>query len=136
MERSKINSAWPTALRWFLVQELNSFTPWHFIKEPEEMAFAAKVFHHEDVHAGEVFVFARRQDCDDFAGLKIIDGRITDEVIYFHPVFTDTSKPSPRTWNILVGCFEDTFAFVTQVVVPDMKDWAMTEDANGFEPRQ
>lgn len=131
MERSKIESSWPNALRWFLVQGLGSFTPWHFIEDPDEMEFAAEAFHREDINAGEVFVFAHRQDCDDFAGLEIRDGELTDRVIYFHPVFASSFEdPStPRTWNIVVEAFNDVFDFVAQRVIPDMKDWAVVEDA-------
>ena len=59
MERSLIDPAWPNALRWFLTQDLTSFTPWHFIREPDELVFAAIAFRREDVSNGEVFVFAR-----------------------------------------------------------------------------
>ena len=128
MEHAKINPTWPNALRWFLAQDLTSFTPWHFIVESSEMAFAANAFQREDVRNGEVFVFARRQDCDDFAGLELINGRTSDRVIYFHPVFDDSSRASPRTWNIVIATFDDVFEFVTQRVIPDMKDWALTED--------
>lgn len=129
MEHSRIETSWPNALRWFLAQGLTSFTPWHFIQDPDEMAFAANAFRREDVSGGEVFVFARRQDCDDFAGLELVGGRITDKVVYFHPVFADSSKPSPRTWNIVAATYSDVFEFVAQRVVPDMKDWALVEDA-------
>ena len=74
MERLKINPNWPNALRWFLAQNLSSFTPWHFIQEPTECEFAANAFRREDIHKGNVFVFARRQDCDDFAGVEIVEG--------------------------------------------------------------
>lgn len=132
MERSKIESNWPNALRWFLVQNLNDFTPWHFIKESNEMEFAAKAFKREDINRGEVFVFAQRQDCDDFAGLEVVNGKITDKVVYFHPVFaSDALDPSsPRTWNIVCGVFDDVFEFVAKQVIPDMKDWALVEDAS------
>ncbi|WP_322405472.1 hypothetical protein [Massilia luteola] len=129
MEPSLIESAWPNSLRWFLTQGLTSFTPWHFMQTPDEMAFAANAFRREDVSNGEVFVFARRQDCDDFAGLELVGGRVTEKVVYFHPVFSDSSKGSPRTWNIVITTYEDVFEFVAQRVVPDMKDWALTEDA-------
>lgn len=66
MDRSKINPEWPNALHWFLVQDLHAFTPWHFIREPDEFALVAEAFHREDIHHGKVFVFAGRQDCDDF----------------------------------------------------------------------
>jgi hypothetical protein len=132
MERSKIESSWPNALRWFLAQELNSFTPWHFMKEPAEMEFAASAFKREDINRGEVLVFARRQDCDDFAGLEIVNGKITDKVVCFHPVFARGASDlsAPRTWNIVCGVFDDVFEFVAKQVIPDMKDWALVEDAS------
>ena len=129
MEHSKINPHWPNALRWFLVQDLTKFTPWHFIREPAELAGPANAFRREDVSNGELFVFAYRQDCDDFAGLELVDGRFTDRVVHFHPVFSEISSPSPRTWNIVNGHYENVFDFVAQRVIPDMKDWAIDEDA-------
>lgn len=126
MDTSKINRDWPNALRWFIAQDLHSFTPWHFLKEPHEYEFAAKAFENEDTSNGKVFVFAGRQDCDDFAGLEIIDGKISDKVIYFHPVFS--TGVSDRKWNIVNNAYDDVFDFVAKQVVPDMKDWALTED--------
>ena len=133
MHRSKINPTWPNALRWFLVQELTSFTPWHFITEPDELTGVAQTFHREDVYDGHVFVFARRQDCDDFAGLEVVEGQITDRVIQFHPTFSP-SLPSPKKWHITIQTFEDIFEFISSCVIPDMKDWAVVEDASDFEP--
>lgn len=130
MHPSKINPQWPNALRWFLSQQLEHFTPWHFINEPDQMAFAARAFEREDVSRGHVFVFAQRQDCDDFAGLEVIDSKIIDRVIYFHPVFGSSTAESPRTWNIVCEVFDDVFDFVAKRVIPDMKDWASTEDAS------
>lgn len=129
MEQAWIDPTWPNALRWFLAQDLTSFTPWHFINEASELAFASRAFAREDVGGGDVFTFARRQDREDFAGLLVIDGRISDTVVYFHPVFADSSQPSQRTWNIVVASFEDVFAFVAGQVIPDMKEWALAEDA-------
>lgn len=132
MENSKIDPLWPNALRWFLVQHLYHFTPWHFIQEPSELEFAANAFRREDVQGSEVFVFARRQDCDDFAGLEIVNGKVTDKVIYFHPVFASStlSDARERTWNIVCDTFADVFDFVSQRVVPDMKEWVEHEDAS------
>ena len=129
MEHSKILPEWPNALRWFLWQGLHSFTPWHFVNEPQECEFAANAFHREDVHGREVFVFARRQDRDDFAGLVIQDGIFTDTDHYFHPDFSTGNLPSVRTWNIVYDSYENVFDFVVQRVVPDMKEWAEEEDA-------
>ncbi len=129
MESSLIDPNWPNSLRWFLTQGLIHFAPWQFIQTPDEMAFAARAFQREDAGDSDVFVFARRRDCDDFAGLQVVGGRVTEKVVCFHPVFGDTCKASPRTWNIVSANYEDVFEFVAQCVVPDMKDWALTEDA-------
>lgn len=129
MEHSKVLPEWPNALRWFLWQGLHSFTPWHFITDPQEFEFAANAFRREDVHDREVFVFARRQDRDDFAGLLLQDGKFTDTVLYFHPVFSTSPSASPRTWNIVYETFENVFDFVAQQVISDMKEWAEEEDA-------
>lgn len=134
MERSKISRQWPNALRWFLIQDLHSFVPWHFMRETAELEFAANAFRRE-AGGKDVFVFARRQDCDDFAGLEVVDGRITDRVIHFHPVFA-TGNQAPSTepeWNIVCGVFDDVFSFMAERVVPDMKDWAQVEDASDIE---
>ena len=129
MEDRKIDQNWPNALRWFLKQNLHSFTPWHLLQEPSELEFAARAFKKEDVSDGEVFVFAKRQDRDDFAGLEIVDGKISDKVLYFHPVFA-SSSPNPKTWNIVNAVFDDVFSFVSDQVIPDMKEWAQEEDAS------
>ena len=123
-----IDPTWPNSLRWFLVQDLCSFTPWHFIQKDNEFDFAAKAFKKEDVSGGEVFVFASRQDNDDFAGLEIIDGKITEKVICFHPVFS--MGESKREWHIVDETYVDVFEFVSKQVIEDMKDWALVEDAS------
>lgn len=129
MERNQINPTWPNALRWFLAQGLTRFTPWHFVTEASELAFASGAFAREDVSGGEIFTIARRQDREDFAGLLLVDGRITETAVHFHPVFADSSTSSPRTWNIVVASVEDVFAFVAGQMIPDMKEWALVEDA-------
>ena len=127
MDINIIDNNWPNALRWFLVQNLHSFTPWHIFSEPTEFEFAAKAFEREDTNKGKVFVFASRQDNDDFAGLEIINNVLTDKVLVFHPVFS--TGTTDRKWNIVNAVYEDVFEFFSKQVVPDMKDWAFDEDA-------
>lgn len=135
MERSKIAPQWPNVLRWFLIQDLHSFVPWHFIRELTELEFAANAFRREGT-GGDVLVFARRQDRDDFAGPEVVDGHVTNRVIHCHSVFS-TGNPrasTEQTWNIVCGVFEDVFGFMAEQVIPDMKDWALNEDASDLEP--
>jgi hypothetical protein len=127
MKPEIIDANWPNALRWFLVQNSESFCPWHFLSKPSEFEFAAHAFANEDTKSRKVFVFASRQDNDDFAGLEIINNSITDKVIVFHPSFS--SGKSERDWDIVDSEFDDVFDFLSNHIVSDMKDWALTEDA-------
>ena len=128
MDQIKIKSNWPNALRWFLVQNLESFTPWHFLENEGDFEFAANAFQRESLGNSRIFVFARRQDNDQFAGLEIVDGNITDKVIVFHPSFSTSSNE--KHWDIVNQVFGDVFDFVSEQVIPDMKMWALTEDAS------
>ena len=121
----EIKSEWPNSLRWFLVQGLKEFTPWHLLKSEDEFNFAKEAFEEEDINSRKIFVFASRQDNDDYAGLEIVGNKITDKVLYFHPVFGGGSSQ----WDIVCDEFEDVFEFVKQQVITDMKDWALVEDA-------
>lgn len=105
-------------------------TPWHFLRKPQGYEGAAKALLREDVHEREVFVFASRQDRDDYAGLLIENGVITDRVLCFHPVFASEEVASARNWNIVQASYEDVFDFVARQVIPDMKEWAKDEDAS------
>ncbi|GAB1266537.1 hypothetical protein [Aurantivibrio infirmus] len=127
MDHSQIDDDWPNSLRWFLCQNLNQFTPWHLLEHAKEFESAANAFEREDTKHRKVFVFASRQDNDDFAGLEIIDGKIIETVICFHPVFS--AGECNREWDITDQQYSDVFEFVAKRVIPDMKDWAITEDA-------
>jgi hypothetical protein len=128
MKPEIINSNWPNALRWFLVQNTESFCPWHFLSHAAEFEFAAKAFANEDIENRMIFVFASRQDNGDFAGLEVVDGTITDKVIVFYPVFG--SVKSERSWDVVETEYNDVFEFLSNHIVQDMKDWALTEDAS------
>ena len=127
MENSKGQVELPNSLRCFLAQKLLNFTPWHFIQSVAEYEFASAAFDIEDVKSRKVFVFASRQDCDDFAGLEIIRGSITENVIVFHPVFGESG--AGRQWDIVNTEYKDIFEFMSSTVMPDMRDWFATEDA-------
>lgn len=129
MIKTQINPKWPNQLRWLLVQNLHSFTPWHFIREPNEFSFAEEAFKREDVGNRQVFVFASRQDNDDYAGLEIKDNKILEKVLYFHLGFQQSSSK----WNIVKAEHADVFDFLARKVVPDMRDWALTDDAYDLE---
>ncbi len=101
---------------------MSRLVPWHFIS-PEQGAAVSHRFSIEHPEGGTVLTFAQRQDCDDFAGFVFRDGTVMDEVIYFHPSWS--SGPNAYLVN---GRYPDFWAFFTEVVIPDSRDWMTEED--------
>ena len=127
----------PNDLRRLLALNIFDLLPWYLFRQKETFAFASKAFANEDIKRRSVLTFASRQDCDDFAGLQIVDGRITSRVIYFHPVFGPASSAeaanNDRTHNICMGTYPDVFSFLSEVIVRDMRECAAREDATEIE---
>ena len=48
-------------------------------------------------------------------------------MICFHSVFA--AGESDRSWNIVNSVYDNVFDFMSKKVIPDMKDWALTDDA-------
>lgn len=125
----------PNDLRWLMALRLFHLQPWFLFRHRDEYQFASTAFANEDVQHRAVLTFARRHDCDDFAGLEIVDGSVTSRVIYFHPVFGSSTLPvpDPRKWDICWGTYPDVFAFLSEVIVPAMRDWALCSDASEID---
>jgi hypothetical protein len=86
-------------------------------------AGADEQFKKERIDSREVRTFAKRQDCDDFAGFLVVNGVTTDRVLYFHPSFTST-----RNEYMITSEHEDFWEFFRDVVIPDTKDWGSKAD--------
>ena len=76
---------WPLSFRWALANGVRQMVPWHFIADLDDELGknADATFQKESTKDIAVRTFARRQDCDDFAGFMIEQGEITDRVICF-----------------------------------------------------
>ena len=116
---------WPLSFRWALANGLKQMVPWHFIPDLDDDLgrITDSTFRKESTRDIEVRTFARRQDCDDFAGFIVESGEITDRVICFHPSFGGTKN------DYLIDSEIDGFwTFLTKVVIPDTVDWASEDD--------
>ena len=108
---------WPLSYRWARANGLHKMLPWHFLNEDDGLAADAQ-FKKERNDLREVRTFARRQDCDDFAGFLIVDGAISDHVIYFHPSFEGKKND-----YMISGEYVSFWSFVKDVVIEDTIDW-------------
>jgi hypothetical protein len=95
--------------------------PWHFLDDSEGSSADAQ-FKKERTDLREVRTFARRQDCDDCAGFLVVDGVISDHVIYFHPSFAGTPNKD------MISCeYASFWIFFEEVVIRDTIDWESEE---------
>jgi hypothetical protein len=83
----------PVGYRWLVLKGLVDLCPWYLIEEQED----AEIFRGEllrEIASPNIsliedwFPFARRYDCDDFAGFVIEEGNVKPEVVVVHLTFT------------------------------------------------
>lgn len=126
----------PISYRWFIAKGLTKWQPWYFIDtietigcEPELSTndFFHQVFKKETGADFDVYLFARRQDQEDFAFFVVKDGRVEDRVVSIHLAFAGgvSLDPPLRYANI-----EQTFMnWIREVVMVDVEqDWMMEAD--------
>jgi hypothetical protein len=129
------SSNFPLAYRWFLAKGLTNWQPWYFIdtnatsqSEPDFAAnqFARKAFHIETGADFDVYLFARRQDRDDYAFFVVRDGKIYDKVVTIHLSFAEKLElPSPLRYELVVQGFSQ---WLRETVIPDVEDWMSEGD--------
>jgi hypothetical protein len=111
----------PIEYRWLKAHNFNVLTPWYFI-EPADSTGIRKEYQKET--GQDILPFARRQDKDDIAGFKIINGEIQRIVLTVHLTWTSRleSKGFPSTRES-----SDMIEWIKDIMFPDSQDW-MTED--------
>ena len=132
-------SHFPLAYRWFLIKGLSDWQPWYFIDTPEtverEPQFLdnqnfARAFRTETGADFDVYLFARRQDMDDFAFFVVQNGRIEDRVVRIHLSFSNRFElRDPLRYS------DPKFTFIEWVreeVISDVSDWMSEEDLPGL----
>ena len=76
----------------------------------------------------EVLTFGRRQDMDTFVGFEIMNGKVAENVIVFHPSFGQNFKG----WNIIESEHSYFFDFMQKRVLTEMKEWIHLDDVNDY----
>jgi hypothetical protein len=113
----------PIELRWLLAHNLTAFKPWWIEIDGDKCTGARAIFRAECVEPRDVMPFAYRQDNDDMAGFEVCNGIIQPNIICFHPAWT--RRPEP---GLIDREFPNLWAFLSELVIPDMADWASEDD--------
>ena len=125
----------PLAYRWFLAKGLTNWQPWYFVdtdataQDGPDFAsnqFATTAFQLETGADFDVYLFARRQDMDDFAFFVIRDGKIEDKVVSIHLSFARRLELSnPLRYDQISQGFTQ---WLRESVLADVGDWMSEED--------
>ncbi|RUO34810.1 hypothetical protein [Aliidiomarina soli] len=109
----------PDSASYFVNQGMYDFYPWRLLNRESQYEYITKGVEPDGSGNGKVYVFAKREDTADFAGLEIVDSKITDRVICFRSLFAEGDSKS--SWNIVRAIHDDVFAFIANHVVADMR---------------
>jgi hypothetical protein len=131
-------SHFPLPYRWFLIKGLSNWQPWYFIDTAEsvqqpprfsENQNFARAFKAQTGADFDVYLFARRQDMDDFAFFVVRDGKIEDRVVRIHLSFANRlERLSPLRYSDMKLTF---IQWVHDEVILDVADWMSEEDLYG-----
>ncbi|QBF26398.1 hypothetical protein EXN22_12085 [Pseudomonas tructae] len=126
---------YPLAYRWFIHKGLTDWEPWYFCDTQASLqqapdlgknAFATRAFAKETGADFQVYLFARRQDREDFAFFVVRDGVIEDKVITVHLSFADKLELRERLSHAQVT--QSFSQWVTEVALADALEWMSEED--------
>ncbi|MEN3158709.1 hypothetical protein ABC502_10030 [Alkalimonas sp. NCh-2] len=117
----------PIEYRWLKAHGFKGFLPWWFI---EDLGQEGLRIEYQKETGEDFYPFARRQDCDDVAGFKLVNGEIQKEVVSVH--LTWAGKREVEGFPAKAE-YSDIFAWLAQEVLPETADWVTEEDLADLE---
>lgn len=117
----------PIEYCWLKAHNFKGFLPWWFIDSPGQEGLRVE---YQKETGEDFFPFARRQDCDDVAGFKVVNGEIQKEVISVH--LTWAGKREVEGFPARLE-YKDIFAWLSQEVISETADWVTEEDLADIE---
>jgi hypothetical protein len=116
-----ISMEYPIEYRWLKAHKFNILTPWFWI-EPNDSEVLRKEYQLES--GMDIVPFARRQDNDDIAGFRSVNGEIQKNVVTVH--LTWSSGLEIKGYPVSRDS-SDLLEWIKEIMLPDSKEW-MTED--------
>ena len=130
-------NVFPLPYRWVIARHLTDWTPWHFEDDMasislapnlEKNEFARRAFHRETGADFDVYLFARRQDMDEFAFFTVTDGRLDDDVITIHLSFSNHLELRAPLEKPHLGQTRGLMKWIREVAIRDAEEWMSEED--------
>ncbi len=111
----------PLEYRWLKAHGFGGFPPWSLIDEPGQEGLRSEYM---EETGEDFFPIARRQDCDDVAGFKVVSGELQREIVSVHLTWSGSREREgwPRKTTHV-----DMFDWLRNEVIPATQEW-MSED--------
>jgi hypothetical protein len=112
----------PLEYRWLKANGFKGFIPWYMIEEPNQDGLRAE---YQKETGEDFFPFARRQDRDDVAGFKVVNGDIKNTVVSVHLTWSGKREQEgfPKRTD-----YRDMFEWLKNEVIHDTWEWMSEED--------
>ncbi|MFL1467582.1 hypothetical protein [Marinobacter sp. HN1S83] len=117
----------PIEYRWLKAHKFNGLLPWWFIENPGQEGLRLE---YQKETGEDFYPFARRQDCDDVAGFKVVDGEILSIVVSVH--LTWAGKRELEGFPARAE-YTNIFHWLSEEVVPETAEWVTEEDLADLE---
>ena len=117
----------PIEYRWLKAHKFNGLLPWWFIDKPGQEGLRAE---YQKETGEDFYPFARRQDCDDVAGFKVLNGEIQSSVVSVH--LTWSGKLEREGFPSKIE-YKDIFSWLSEEVISETSDWVTEEDLADLE---
>ena len=112
----------PLEYRWLQANGFDGFVPWYLIDDPGRDGLRRE---YQKETGEDFYPFARRQDRDDIAGIKVMDGIIQSGVISVHLTWTGKREKDGFPTRIE---YNDMFEWLKGQVIPDTAEWMSEEE--------
>lgn len=117
----------PLEYRWLRAHHFEGLMPWWFIDEPGQKDLRLE---YQKETGKDFYPFAQRQDCDDVAGFKIVDGEILTSVISVHLTWRGKRE---REGFPAKGEYPNVFSWLSEEVIPETTEWVSEEELADLE---
>ena len=117
----------PIEYHWLRAHKFIGLLPWWFIA-PSDQDYLRLEYQKET--GDDIYPFAKRQDRDDIAGFKIIEGKVKSTVISVHLTWAGKREVDGFP---LIKEYPDIFNWLTEEVVPETIDLMSEEDLLDIE---
>ena len=112
----------PIEYRWLKAHKFVGLLPWWFMDVPGQEGL---ILEYKKETGDDFYPFARRQDCDDVAGFKVVNGNIQSEVISVH--LTWSGKKEVAGFPSIAE-YKNIFSWLQEEVLVETEYWISEED--------